>query len=177
MGARSIREAIEESTLVGSVFLGGLLGTVSEAAFSPCIETASSAPCGERLRVNVNPDGDYALALKVCLNFLRSLLPVLPSALEHVAVVEDADAGIVIFLPNPSDAAGSGVVVVESGHIEAFSKVYADTKAAIPAHVVKAGVSVLCGFDPAFESDECAVSKIFREMILAAHRGAKSEAS
>src|ERR1700722_19486783 len=37
----------------------------------------------------------------------------------------------------------------------------------VPLEVIRAGVCVLCGFDPAFESDERVVSRIFCQMLRA----------
>jgi hypothetical protein len=53
------------------------------------------------------------LGFKHVLSFLRFLLPLLPKSGEHVAILEDRDEDWIIFLPNPREASGAGVVVTE----------------------------------------------------------------
>ena len=90
--------------LISAVFFSDKIIGKLYAALSASIDPIGSAPIGESVRVNINAFDDVALTFKVCLGFLRPLVPLLPRGEKFVAIFEDSKASSIIFLPNPSDS-------------------------------------------------------------------------
>ena len=144
------------STLVATVFFSGGFGSERKAALSACADAMGRAPAGERVRVNVRTEDDHALALKSILKVLGSLLPVLPTTLEPVPVFEDADAGVVIFFPNPRAASSA---LLPPSEVE------------ITPEMIEAGMQAYACGDVRYDTLEEIVSQIFKSMY-----GARPEA-
>lgn len=165
------------STLVATVFFSGGFGSERKAALSACADAMGRAPAGERVRVNVRTEDDHALALKSILKVLGSLLPVLPTTLEPVPVFEDADAGVVIFFPNPRDASSARIVVSELGHVIPFVgsttglPLLPPSEVEITPEMIEAGMQAYACGDVRYDTLEEIVSQIFKSMY-----GARPEA-
>jgi hypothetical protein len=105
-----------DSALVSAVFFSDKGSGKPAAALATGGDFVGLTPDRESVRVDVCAFNDVALSFNFLLGFLRTLLPLFPSGKELVAVFEDRAAGRIIFLPNPGNAGGAGVVIADVGH-------------------------------------------------------------
>jgi hypothetical protein len=115
--------------LISAVFFSDKISGKVSATLSASVDSISSAPIGESVRVNINAFDNVALTFKFCLTFLRTLVPLLPRGQELVAIFEDGDAGSIVFLSHSSDSDSANVVSADLGHEES-RKVFEPAEAA-----------------------------------------------